>query len=783
MERIRHMPCGLSPYESCGFDRRPLEPLAGQTVELRCLAAGAAPCLEWRAAGEDFRQAGSPDPSGGEKSFRFSIGPFDGGETVSYRFAAAEARTEWFDFTVRSAEPLAPVRLQTDGEQALLTFGGEAGPAAVWLFQPEPGGFVCRPAAADEFAGADAEDVTLAGRDGYCLRLGGTPFRAVLAGPDGRPLLSLRSLSRERAAGKTTGFGLELRAAGRGFYGFGEKFDRVNQKGLAPRSVVYEHFTRQGACTYMPVPWVFTEAGWGLFCDTGRELAYDLTESDGDAALLRISGKTGGPPPLHLVTGAPCELLAAYQRLTGPCELPPDWAFGPWMSANGWNTQKEALEQVETMRREKIPATVMVLEAWSDEATFYIFGGAGYAARPGGRFTLRDFSFPADGPWPDPAGMAKTLRDSGLHLVLWQIPVIKPAAQSDSAQLRQDEREAVEKGYCVRNADGTPYRIPDRWFAGSLLLDFTNSEAVNWWLEKRAYLCDELHVEGFKTDGGEFIYDPSVRFADGSGGAEMRNRYPALYAQACHRFVRRGGREGVTFSRAGYTGIQRSPLVWAGDQVSDFSEMRAQLRAGLSAGLSGIPFWGFDLAGFAGDLPDTELYLRGVEMAAFSPVMQFHSEPRSGQFGDDRRRSRNNDRSPWNMARVNGAPEILDVYRRYADLRMSLLPYICAEARHCARTGRPLLAHLIYEFPEDPRVTDCEDEYLFGRGLLVAPVLEAGVRSRRVYLPRGKWRGFWSGKLWQGPGMVEVPSPADTIPVFIREGAGGKGCLPGRFST
>lgn len=778
MEMIRHMPCGMSPYESCGFDRRPLYPLAGQAVELGCaVPPGMAPRLELRRAGGTVRQAGRPD---GEGLFRFAAGPFDAGEAVSYRFCAPDGTaTEWFDFTVRARRTVNACRLRLDGNRAAVTAAENgAGDAPGWIFQPEAGGFVCRSAHKGESAGQTVARAEIPGADGCRLELESSPFRVWLKGPDGRPLLSLRGLSLLSAGGKSAGFVLEMQAAGRGFYGFGEKFDRVNQKGLAPRNVVYEHFTHQGEYTYLPVPWVFTEAGWGIYCDTGCELKYDLTAGGEDSATLRIAGDTAGLPPLHILTGRPANLLAAYQRLTGPCELPPEWAFGPWLSANGWSTQKEALEQIDAMRRENIPATVMVLEAWSDEATFYIFNGARYTPRPGGRFSLGDFTFPADGPWPDPAGLAETLRENGLHLVLWQIPVIKADDGRHSPQLRQDEKEAVEKGYCVKNADGTPYRIPDRWFAGSLVPDFTNPAAVEWWFAKRAYLRDELHVEGFKTDGGEFIYDTSVRFANGQNGEQMRNPYPARYVQAYHRFVREGGREGITFSRAGYAGIQQSPLIWAGDQVSEFSEMRSQLRAGLSAGLSGIPFWGFDLAGFAGELPDTELYLRGVEMAAFSPVMQFHSEPRSGQFGDDRRRDPINDRSPWNMARVNRAPEILEVYRRYARLRMRLLPYIWQEARHCVQAGRPLLCHLIYDFPDDPAVIDREDEYLFGRGLLVAPVLEAGCRSREVYLPAGEWRDFWSPKTWKGPCTVDVPCAVDSIPVFIRAGASLPDGLP-----
>jgi alpha-glucosidase (family GH31 glycosyl hydrolase) len=249
----------------------------------------------------------------------------------------------------------------------------------------------------------------------------------------------------------------------------------------------------------------------------------------------------------------------------------------------------------------------------------------------------------------------------------------------------------------------------------------------------------------------------------------MRNLYPVSYTQAYYDFLQEGERKGVTFSRAGYWGSQRRPLHWAGDQLSTFEELKSQLKAGLSAGMSGVLFWGFDLGGFAGDLPSTDLYLRAAAMATFCPIMQFHSEPRSGQYGDSRRRDWVNDRSPWHMARVNGAPEIIEIYRSFAKLRMKLIPYIYEEARFCVRKGRPLMAHLILDYPEDEKVLDLEDQYLFGRYLLVAPVLEEKARSRKVYLPEGRWFDFWTGEPMEGGTYKEVNCPLNILPVFSRD--------------
>ncbi|MDD4369454.1 MAG: glycoside hydrolase family 31 protein, partial [Oscillospiraceae bacterium] len=620
-----------------------------------------------------------------------------------------------------------------------------------------------------------AEPYASASGSNVLVSLDPNPFRLALGDAENPadPALccaDLRGISLiAQPDGLITDFFIPLILSGQGFFGCGEKFDRVNQRGLQPRNLVYENYTQQGRHTYLPTPWLFSDRHWGFFAETEAETRWDLSHYEEDRVSGSFSGQTddGRFHPLHLWLGDPARLLQRLTHLQGAPALPPPWAFGPWMSANGWATQKEAEEQLQMTRDLDIPATVMVLEAWSDEETFYIWNGARYIPQRQA-FKYEDFSFPADGPWPDPRAFTKTLDEAGLHLVLWQIPIIRPISDNQNQQLRLDEREAIAQGYCVQNPDGTPFRIPDKWFSGSLLLDFSNPQAASWWLEKRRYLCEALNVEGFKTDGGEFVYLPEARFANHKTGVSMRNLYPALYTQAYYDFLNQNCRQGVTFSRAGYSGSQYRPLHWAGDQLSQYSELRGQLTAGLSAGLSGILFWGFDIGGFAGELPDSDLYLRSAAMGCFSPVMQFHSEPRNGQYGDSRRRDWINDRSPWNMARVNAAPEIITAYRRLAKLRMKMLPYLYAEARHSVATGRPLMAHLIYDYPDCRQSLLCEDQYMLGQSLLVAPILEEATTSREVWLPKGQWFDFWSGRPVTGGETILVNSLLGEIPVFSK---------------
>ncbi len=406
-------------------------------------------------------------------------------------------------------------------------------------------------------------------------------------------------------------------------------------------------------------------------------------------------------------------------------------------------------------------------KAWSDEATFYIWNDAAYTPQPGsGAFRSEDFQFGKA--WPDPQDMIDRLHEKGIRLVLWQIPALKELEAGRSVpQHAADIEFALENGLVAINDDEArmPYRIPLQWFIGSYLPDFTNPALADWWMAKRQYLL-EMGVDGFKTDGGEFVHDLSIRFADGSSGESMRNRYAAAYEKSYHALA---GKERVLFSRAGYTGAQTASLHWAGDQLSTFSEMRAVLTAGLSLGLSGVPFWGFDIGGFAGPIPSAELYLRATALAVFSPIMQWHSEMVEGQYGAGSDGDANNDRSPWNIARRNNDSSVCEISVFFANLRMNLLPEIINQARIAQRDHLPMMRHLVLDYPGNPEAMHCDDQFLLGE-LLVAPVITEGANGRTVYLPEGDWVDFWSGKPYPGKSRIQVTAGLDRIPVFLRHG-------------
>ena len=547
-----------------------------------------------------------------------------------------------------------------------------------------------------------------------------------------------------------------------GAYGMGEKYDSLNQKGKTVINQVREKFCFQGDKTYCTTPFFWTDTGFGLYVDTCEVTTFDFGEKSIEITLPETA-------EVVLFSGTPEEMVREYMSLFGPAVLPPEWTMGIWISANRWNTQKDVDELLEKLKKYDFPASIVVLEAWSDEATFYIWNGAKYEPVPDGRaLKYEDFDFGGT-PWPNPAKMVQDIHDAGLKLLLWQVPVYKKQGDDEvqNAQNDLDREDAAARKLCVTMPDGTPYTIPKgNWFPDSMVPDFTNPATVQSWFGKRQYLLD-IGVDGFKTDGGEFIHRSDAQFHDRTTGKEGVNRYSRDYTESYRNFV---GSNGVIFSRAGFSGQHTVPCHWGGDQQSQNSELASVLKAGLSASASGMIFWGFDLAGFAGPLPTLDLYRRATQMACFCPIMQWHSEPDGGQFRELMPGAEgNNERSPWNMEESYAAPGFMDEMRYWHKLHDQLHPYLWKTAQDCVRDSKPFIRPLIYEWPGDENAVNCQDEYLLGNDLLIAPLLEENATSREVYLPDGVWFDFFDGTEYAGNQTITAGKDGK-LPVFTRNG-------------
>jgi len=594
----------------------------------------------------------------------------------------------------------------------------------------------------------------------------------LVGGQTGHPLLvpgSVRWL-RDADAVRRVRFALRLEPAEH-VVGFGERFDAVDQRGRRLDAVVFEQYKAQGrhGRTYLPMPFahVIGGKGWGLHVRTARRTWFDVGATRPDELVVEALVGPDARADVAIYGGTPTEVLAAFGAEVGRAQELPDWVFRLWASGNEWNTQALVMARMDSHRELDIPVGVVVIEAWSDEEGITVFRDARYSVTPdGSAHHAEDFTYPSDGAWPDPAAMVAELHARAIKVVLWQIPLQKtehdlgPAVPADS-QVLLDARAMVAAGHAVLEADGSPYHNRGWWFPQALMADLSRPAGRDWWTAKRRYLVEGLDVDGFKTDGGEHAWGHDLRYADGRRGEEGNNLYPVHYARAFGDLLRSCGKAPVTFSRAGFTGSQAHGVFWAGDEDSTWEAFRSSVAAGITASACGITYWGWDMGGFSGPVPDAELYLRAATASTFMPVMQYHSE-----FNHHRAPLR--DRTPWWVAESNDAPEVVDVFRRYAHLRERLVPYLAEQAHEAVAAGLPLMRGLFLDHPLDPRVWEWPREFLLGTDLLVHPVTQPQAREWSTYLPVGRWVDVWTGQEHQGPTVVDRAAPLDEVPVFCR---------------
>lgn len=731
------------------------------------------------------RPAGSGHPYSVDTEQRWPVVPLEGGAaTLGLRADAdvvsASCTIEWMpDADSADAEtvelPLARVATTSRGR---VTDGGHLASAASRLARAVGGWQATTPSL--RFGGTYRYRFTATHGDGRIERTRWFEFRAARwsAAPEalvehgrGRVIPgSVEQLHDGRRAWRVR-FTLPL-GANEHVTGFGERYDAVDQTGAELDSVVFEQYKSQGAerKTYLPMPFahVIGGAGWGFHVDTSRRVWFDVGRSD--PSRLAVEAEVGESEPLALRTfdGTPVEVLGAFLDRAGRATELPAWVFRLWASGNEWNTQHEVMRQAELHRRHDIPVGSIVVEAWSDESTFTVFRDAEYRVNEDGSpHRLSDFTFPPGGAWPDPKGMTDDLHARGIRLHLWQIPLVKMRPHP-RGQVAADARAAIREDVLIREPDpkgGTrPYRNRGWWFPLGLMPDLTDERAADWWTEKRRYLVEEVGIDGFKTDGGEHAWGSELVYLDGRRGDEKNNTFPVAYAHAYGRLLESAGKAPVTFSRAGFTGSQAHGAFWAGDENSTWEAFRWSMNAGLTAAASGIVYWGWDIAGFSGEIPTAELFIRATQASAFVPIMQYHSE-----FNHHRSPSR--DRTPWNIAERTGDESVIPLFRRYTQLRERLVPYLERSAAQAIATDAPLMRPLFFEWPDDPAVWTGETQWLLGDDLLIAPVLEPGVAESSVYLPEGEWTDVWTAERISGGRTITVPTPLDRIPVFSRGSA------------
>ena len=572
-----------------------------------------------------------------------------------------------------------------------------------------------------------ATEGTIVYRSAYgTIELQRHPFRLVLKDAGGRLLTQTRHIADndstqvkllplsfiKRGADNSRSVNpVLLLSPGERIYGCGESFTTLNKVGQRLHLSVTDPQGPETDGMYKPVPFYFSNRGYGIFMHTSAPVTADFGASYIGAQRLFMADEQ---IDLFVFFGEPKDILNEYTDITGKSPMLPLWSFGTWMSRITYFSQEEGLDIARQLRRHRIPADVIHFDTgW--------FGTDWQC----------DYQFAKDR-FPSPEKMLSQLARDGFHTCLWQLPYFTPKNRYFN--------EIVEKGLHVVNATGgMPYE--------DAVLDFTNPQTVSWYQDKILGLLRQ-GVSTIKCDFGEAApYDGF--YHNGRGGIYEHNLYPLRYNQALWEAVdRQYPGNGIIWARSAWAGSQRYALHWGGDAATTNTGMLGDLRGGLSLGLSGFSFWSHDMGGFVTPSPE-DIYRRWLPFGFLSSHTRAHGAPPT---------------EPWLISE-----SFTEAFRQSAEMKYRLMPYVYAQAKDCTERGLPMVRALFVEFPHDGGAWLVEDEYMFGSQMLVAPLMESG-SGREVYLPEGKWVDYQTGKVYGG-GYQWIEAGQIPAVILVRDGS------------
>jgi alpha-D-xyloside xylohydrolase len=501
---------------------------------------------------------------------------------------------------------------------------------------------------------------------------------------------------------------------GEKIFGCGESFTGLNKRGQKIVLWTDDANGIQNQGMYKPIPFFMSSRGYGMFIHTSTPITCDFGYSFSGVNSLMIGDDA---LDLFVFLGTPKEILNEYTDLTGKAPMPPLWSFGLWMSRCTYDNEKQVRDIAAKLRENKIPCDVLHLDTGWFQTDWQC-----------------DYEFSTNR-FPTPQKMISDLKDEGFHISLWQLPYFVPKNKLFP--------ELVEKNLVVRDGKGNlPYE--------DAVLDFSNPKTVEWYQAHLANLL-KMGVGAIKADFGEAAPENGI-YADGRDGFYEHNLYPLRYNKAVADITKKITGDNIIWARSAWAGSQRYPIHWGGDAESTDDGMAAELRGGLSFGLSGFSFWSHDIGGFTANSVanmSTNLYARWLAFGMLSSHSRCHGEA---------------PKEPWNYG-----TDFMNEFRVEDEMKYKLMPYVYAQAKDCSEHGLPMVRALFVEFPNDPGSWLVDDEYLFGSSILVAPLFHENATGRNVYLPPGTWIDYQTGKNYSG-GWNKIEAGEIPAIILVRDG-------------
>ncbi len=546
------------------------------------------------------------------------------------------------------------------------------------------------------------------------------------------------------------------RRADEHYFGFGERSGLLDKQGmrLEMRNVDALGYNAETSDPlYKHIPFYITfiphvNIAYGLFYDNLATTVFDLgKEIDALWGDYRLMMAHDGDLDYYFIYGPTIEaVIEKYTKLIGRPALLPRWAFGYLGSTMSYTEAANAQEQlhqfVTLCQQHDIPCDLFHLSS-------------GYTTDAEGRRNVFTWNRSRV---PSPKDMVNDFHAAGIRLAA----NIKPYLLTTHPQYEQ----VRAAGGFIRDPDSGEPAVTRFWSGGAYesasgaYIDFTSAAGFNWWQEQIEAALFAYGIDALWNDNNEFGLWDDDAVCDGFGKpipvGLARPLQTLLMARASYEISCKAkpGLRPFVLSRSGTAGIQRYVQTWSGDNATSWHTLRYNIPMGLGLSLCGIPNMGHDVGGFFGPVPDPELFVRWVQCGILHPRFTIHSWNTDGTVNE-----------PWMH------PSVLPIIRDLFRFRYRLIPYLYTLAFEAHQTGHPIIRPLVYHFPEDKRCQTESFDFLLGSHMLVAPVLEPGARTRRVYLPAGRWWcDFHSRQWYQGGSEIEVSAPLEQIPLFVADG-------------